>query len=247
MGLARGILAAAFAVIAVPAILLSGCSNAVPGTPVAEPRPAVPTTEEVASQIKTSMQDKFSNDPDLKPFKLIVTHVTAINSTGNEYKGIATVLTHAGAKHDVLLRITADHDNFMWETDPGAFNFAVDEGPAPGKADDPTYLKAVDGWTYVVTKSGKTRCQLTEDFVECEIQFSPVKYIDGQRVSGIRFVPSGSYKWEGGTLEGASFTKLDYGTYRTMSWTINATIDGTEFVHTNGNGIFVNTDGVHTS
>ncbi|MGV0848583.1 hypothetical protein [Mycolicibacterium phlei] len=75
------------------------------------------------------MQKDFDSDPDLSGLK--VTKVTLVHKSGNEYKGIATVRTSDGESHDVPVDVTADDNNLLWETPPGALAFAYPPPPSP--------------------------------------------------------------------------------------------------------------------
>ncbi|MFN8089646.1 MAG: DUF2510 domain-containing protein [Mycobacterium sp.] len=98
------------------------------------PPPTVSPAEIAAANVRVSMQRKLDSDPDLSKLRLKVVDVVLINKSGNEYKGIATVKTPEGEDHDVPVEVTADKDNTLWETPPGAFVFAQDEPPSPPKA-----------------------------------------------------------------------------------------------------------------
>lgn len=223
---------------------LVGCTT-IQGTPVAEPRPEVPITDVIADQTKATLQQKLDTDPDLAPYKLTVEHVTVVNTAGNAYKGLATVVTHAGVKHEIPMDITRDNDNTIWNVGKDALAFIDDEPLPAGDSADPAPLKPVDGIVYILTKSRKTRCEVSKDIVSCEVKFDPPKYIQGVQVTGAKFT-DGEMTWVTGTLEGASFTQMDYGTYKAFGWTINAAVDGTEFVDPSGNSMHVSTSGVTT-
>jgi hypothetical protein len=95
------------------------------------PSPTLSPAEAAAAQVKISMQQKLDSDPDLKKLGLKVVDVVLVNKSGNEFKGIATVKTSDGDKHDVPIDVTSDKDNTLWETPPGAFIFAHDQPPPP--------------------------------------------------------------------------------------------------------------------
>lgn len=227
-------------IILVTALLLTGCSTAIQGTPVAEPAPIVSMTDQVATHVKQSLQEKFDTDPLLKPLKLTVVRVTAINTSGNSYQGMATIRTFAGTAKDVSLQITADQENIMWDAGKGAFAWTFDDGYPDGAT-----IPDFDGWATVVTKSGKTRCQIAVDVVECETRFDPPKYVGMDLVTGARFTADGALSWVGGSLDG-DFNKLNYGTYKAIGWTIHASVDGTEFISPKGESMFINTSGATT-
>ncbi|WP_131588683.1 hypothetical protein [Mycolicibacterium phlei] len=87
------------------------------------------SAEYVAKGVQASMQEEFDSDPDLSGLK--VTKVGLVHKSGNEYKGIATVRTPDGESHDVPVDVTADDDNLLWETPPGALAFAYPPPPQP--------------------------------------------------------------------------------------------------------------------
>lgn len=98
-------------------------------------QPPTPTTSEppdiemISDAVKSSMQKQLDSDPDLSGLK--VTKVRLVHKSGNEYKGIATVRTPDGELHDVPVEVTADDDNTLWETPPGAFAFVHNKPPPP--------------------------------------------------------------------------------------------------------------------
>jgi len=50
---------------------------------------------------------ELDSDPDLKKLHLTVVDVVLVNKSGNEFKGIATVKTSDGVKHDVPVEVTS--------------------------------------------------------------------------------------------------------------------------------------------
>lgn len=104
--------------------------------------PTVSPAELAAANVRVSMQNKLDSDPDLSKLKLKVVDVVLINKAGNEFKGIATVKTPDGEEHDVPVEVTADKDNTLWETPPGAFVFAHEEPPPPPRAPPPPPVAA---------------------------------------------------------------------------------------------------------
>ncbi|MEH3135923.1 MAG: DUF2510 domain-containing protein [Mycolicibacterium neoaurum] len=89
--------------------------------------PTQPPTETIADEVSEAMQRKLDSDPDLED--LTVIEVLLVHKSGNEYKGIATVKTTDGTQHDVPVDVTADDENVLWETPPGAFSFAENKAP----------------------------------------------------------------------------------------------------------------------
>ena len=98
-----------------------------PATTAAIPTPA--PAQAVAREVKTAMQRNLDDDEDLNG--LTVVEVLLVHKSGNEYKGIATVKTSDDTEHDVPVDVTADNENVLWETPPGAFAFAEESEPAP--------------------------------------------------------------------------------------------------------------------
>jgi hypothetical protein len=92
---------------------------------------AVSRAEIVAAEVRVSMQQKLDKDPDLKRLRLKVVDVALVNKSGNEFKGIATIKARDGVEHQVPVEVTADGDNTLWETPPGAFDFPEDSTPQP--------------------------------------------------------------------------------------------------------------------
>lgn len=224
------------------AALLAGCSS-ITGTPVAEPPPAISMEEQAATATKHNLQQWLDNEPITAPLKLTVTRVNVIHVMGNQYKGMVTIKTFKGTTRDIPIEIVADNENYIWESDKGVFTWTLDDGYPPGTPDNPTPLPAFDGWANLTTKAGKSKCQMTVDAVECQVEFSPQRYVGGFPVSGFRF--DGSLEWLDGSLSG-DFNQIDYGFYRTMTWTIDATAAGTRFTHENGSTVFVSTSGITT-
>lgn len=93
----------------------------------ASPTPAPAAA--VAVEVERAMQRNLDNDPDLKG--LTVVEVLLVHKSGNEYKGIATVKAADDTEHDVPVDVTADDENVLWETPPGAFAFAAENRPSP--------------------------------------------------------------------------------------------------------------------
>lgn len=109
--------------------------SAIRSTP--SPTPTKPPAELVAATVKTSMQETFDEDADLKELGLRVVDVVAVHKSDNEFKGIATVHAANGVERDVPVDITADGDKVLWEAPPGAFVFAIDEPSPPAAAPPP--------------------------------------------------------------------------------------------------------------
>lgn len=108
--------------------------------------------------------------------------------------------------------------------------------PAPGAE----VLAPENGYVFIETKSGQTRCQLNEDEVGCEAQFTNSPMQDGVRTNGVRLTADGTVDWIVGNLGDIPVVTLDYRTYRAVGWTIVAAENGTRFTNDRtGHGMFV--------
>lgn len=120
--------------------------------------------------------------------------------------------------------------------------------PTPGKPGQAEQLPAnADGYVFIETKSGRTRCQISLERVGCEAAFtnSPIK--DGEHANGVSISSDGTVQWVLGNLGNIPVVTIDYLTYQAQGWTIKATIDGTRFTNTHtGHGMFVSIDKVET-
>ncbi|MEO3759783.1 hypothetical protein ABGB19_16035 [Mycobacterium sp. B14F4] len=117
--------------------------------------------------------------------------------------------------------------------------------PAPPRV---TALQPNGGYVYIITKSGKTRCQITTIEVDCQAPFTNTPFVEDMRANGIRFMSDGSYDWVVGDLGDIPVVTLDYGTYRALSWTVEASSVGTRFTHGGtGHSLFVSIDRVEWS
>ncbi len=104
-----------------------------------------------------------------------------------------------------------------------------------------------NGYVFIETKSGMTRCQINKDSVGCEAPFTHSPLQDGEHANGVSITSGGSVQWVLGNLGAIPTVTIDYKTYEAQGWTINATADGTRFTndHT-GHGMFVSIDKVNT-
>jgi len=107
--------------------------------------------------------------------------------------------------------------------------------PTPAEA-----LPSENGWSFIETKSGKTRCQLSRDEVGCEAPFTNAPTVDGVQANGIRLTADGQTEWLVGNLGDPPVVSLDYRTYTAQGWTIEAGEAGTKFTNdTTKHGMFV--------
>jgi len=115
------------------------------------------------------------------------------------------------------------------------------EQPAGGRTLEPN----ANGYVYIETKSGITRCQISANTVGCESEFTDSPIIDGVHANGVEVSASGSNRWVLGNLGAMPTTAIDYDTYQAVGWTIVAGSDGTRFTNDDtGHGMFVSTERV---
>jgi hypothetical protein len=108
-------------------------------------------------------------------------------------------------------------------------------------------LEPDNGYVFIETKSGKTRCQLSIEDVGCESQFVNSPVIDGAHANGVQLTVDGQVRWLLGNLGDIPAVTLDYRTYRALGWTIEASADGTRFTNDRSrHGMFVAVEGVQT-
>lgn len=110
-----------------------------------------------------------------------------------------------------------------------------------------TALEPENGYVFIETKSGKTRCQLSKRDVGCESDFTDSPVIDGEHANGIRLTPDGQIKWIVGNLGDIPVVTLDYRTYSAVGWTIDASENGTRISNEGtGHGMTIAVEGVKT-
>src|SRR2546425_12576431 len=80
------------------------------------------STQDIGQLVKTSMQDKFTSDPQFREWNLTVVSVDVVRQGGNTYQGLAHV-TYKGTTHDIPVDVTADGGNVIWKAPPGSFLF----------------------------------------------------------------------------------------------------------------------------
>ena len=106
-------------------------------------------------------------------------------------------------------------------------------------------LPPENGYVFIETKSGKTRCQLNEEEVGCEAQFTNSPMMNGMHANGVRLTANGEVSWLVGNLGDIPVVTLDYRTYSAVGWTIAAGEDGTRFTNdSTRHGMTVTIDGV---
>lgn len=120
--------------------------------------------------------------------------------------------------------------------------------PSPTAAAPPAEaLPSENGWSFIQTKSGLTRCQISIDEVGCEAPFESSPTVDGSPANGVRVTADGSMQWVLGNLGAIPAVTIDYRTYSAQGWTIDAGFDGTRFTNdATGRGVFVSVQNVET-
>jgi hypothetical protein len=108
-------------------------------------------------------------------------------------------------------------------------------------------LPPQDGYVFIETKSGQTRCQLDEESVGCEAPFANPPMQDGVRANGVNLTADGNLSWIVGNLGDIPVVTIDYRTYSAAGWTIDATSDGTRFTNQRTKrGMFVSIEKVES-
>jgi hypothetical protein len=128
---------------------------------------------------------------------------------------------------------------------------AAPSQPAPPSATPPAGAVPLppdqNGYVFIETKSGQTRCQINADSVGCEAQFTDSPMQDGERANGVHITSSGDVQWIVGNLGDIPTVTIDYLTYDAEGWTIAASESGTRFTNKNtGHGMFVSIQKVDT-
>lgn len=122
--------------------------------------------------------------------------------------------------------------------------------PTPTTSQAPpgaTALEPKNGYVFIQTKSGKTRCQISSQEVGCESDFTKSPVVDGAPANGVRVSTGGQIHWVLGNLGDIPAVTLDYRTYRALGWTIDAGSGGTRFTNdATGHGMVVAVEGVQT-
>lgn len=118
--------------------------------------------------------------------------------------------------------------------------------PAPHAVPpDAQVLTPQNGYVFVATKSGLTRCQLSTAEVDCESAFTNAPKVNGETANGVRVTAAGELSWVVGNLGAIPTVTIDYQTYSAVGWTILAGAEGTRFTNAGtGHGMFVSTTSV---
>ena len=118
---------------------------------------------------------------------------------------------------------------------------------APASPPAAQVLPPQDGYVFIETKSGQTRCQLDEESVGCEAQFTNAPMQDGVRANGVNVTAAGNLSWIVGNLGDIPVVAIDYRIYSAVGWTIDATDDGTRFINqATKHGMFVSLEKVES-
>lgn len=80
---------------------------------------------DIAHGVKTSMQNKFDTDQQFSQYHLVVSSVSVLHKSGNEYDGMAVVHGPQNVDHNVDVHVTAEANRIMWVSEPGAFAWAA--------------------------------------------------------------------------------------------------------------------------
>jgi hypothetical protein len=120
--------------------------------------------------------------------------------------------------------------------------------PAPSQSGIPPgaqVLPSENGYSFIETKSGQTRCQIDVTAVGCEAPFTNAPKIDGEQANGVETTADGKTRWLVGNLGDPPVVPLDYRTYSAQAWTIVATEAGTRFTNDRTHhGMFVSLEKV---
>jgi hypothetical protein len=112
--------------------------------------------------------------------------------------------------------------------------------PQPGVA-----LPPQNGYVFIETKSGKTRCQISATNVGCESDFTNAPVVDGAPANGVEVTADGQLRWIVGNLGDIPVVTIDYRNYSAEGWTVAAAEDGTRFTNdSTKHGMFIATEKV---
>ncbi len=104
-----------------------------------------------------------------------------------------------------------------------------------------------NGYVFIETKSGRTRCQISTQRVDCEAEFTNTPLKDGEHANGVSVSSDGTVQWVLGNLGDIPVVTIDYLTYQAEGWKIKADVEGTRFTNERtGHGMFVSIDNVET-
>lgn len=104
-----------------------------------------------------------------------------------------------------------------------------------------------NGYTFIQTRSGRTRCQISESSAGCQLVFDKPRprTESGDEANGVNITKDGALSYVLGNLGDIDPETLDYTTYTARGWFIVANQYGTAFTHrTTGHGMVVSSAGV---
>ncbi|MGY3887483.1 hypothetical protein [Aeromonas aquatica] len=81
-----------------------------------------PSIDALSETVRNSMQQQFDTNEQFKSYGLKAEKVTLIHEQDKKYKGAASVVLN-GKAHEVIISVTADGNNVIWEAPPGSFMF----------------------------------------------------------------------------------------------------------------------------
>ena len=90
------------------------------------PRQANSYQGDIAETVKQSMQESLSSDEIFQKYGLQVASVQVFHEGGSKYRGLADIYGLADDRrqvHQIVVQITVDGDELMWEAPPGSFDF----------------------------------------------------------------------------------------------------------------------------
>lgn len=103
-----------------------------------------------------------------------------------------------------------------------------------------------NGFTFIQTRSGRTRCQISATSAGCQLVFDQPRprTESGDEANGVNVTSDGSLSYVLGNLGAIDPETLDYKTYTARGWFIVANEYGTAFTHrTTGHGMVVSSRG----
>lgn len=106
-----------------------------------------------------------------------------------------------------------------------------------------------NGYTFIQTRSGRTRCQISETSAGCQLTFDQPRprTESGDEANGVNVTSDGDLTYVLGNLGATDPETLDYKTYTARGWFIVANEYGTAFTHrTTGHGMVVSASGAKT-
>jgi hypothetical protein len=95
-----------------------------------------PSTDQIATTVKGSMQSTFDTNPNFAPAHFQVGKVNVVKADDGTYTGTAGI-TFQGTEHQVPFHITMNGTNVDWKIDPGGLLFAQPATPATDAAPAP--------------------------------------------------------------------------------------------------------------